>query len=109
MPAADGGYAPRFLSIFRILSFSRFDLDAPPPWANCPMNLNRLGQDKNIMSDETAQQIFSVFYSPRNSHASFTTIYVEILMSGCIISYIPECLQADNLKLYKPLPKLINE
>jgi hypothetical protein len=28
------------------------------------------------MSDETAQQIFSVFYRPRNSHASFTTVSV---------------------------------
>jgi hypothetical protein len=39
----------------------------------------------------------------------FATIYVEILISGCVIFYIPECLQADNLKLYKSHLKLINE
>jgi hypothetical protein len=38
MRAADGGYAPRFLSVFVALSFSRFDGEStlPPTAANAP-------------------------------------------------------------------------
>jgi hypothetical protein len=38
MRAADGGYAPRFLSVFAALGFSRFEGESslPPTAANAP-------------------------------------------------------------------------
>jgi len=63
-------------------------------------------QEKSLVSQKAPN---TAFKAHEIVMPGFTTIYVEILISGCVIFYIPECLQADNLKLYKSHPKLINE